>query len=193
MCTLLDNSEGQRGRIFDKLTTLCCHQRRTEGGQHGALITVAMAVITNQCPWCMSTLSGKMCAAKHAQNAAERGICIVDSSMQERQVQEAVSDCPLCEITSADLPGLQRHLVNDHLPCPKPDLVFYAPHPPDGGRLVHGLSEWWQKSQRERGGKATKQGRSSKGKGDSRSSKQEEGEAQAENTKGKRVKKEPEL
>ena len=35
MCTLLDDGGGQCGRVFDKLTALRCHQRCSEGGQHG--------------------------------------------------------------------------------------------------------------------------------------------------------------
>ena len=74
MCALLDDNGGQCGIVFDKFTALRCHQRCTEGGQHGTVITVAMAVIANQCPRCKSTFSDNMCAVKHAQNATERNM-----------------------------------------------------------------------------------------------------------------------
>ena len=70
-CRLKNELGTECGIMFSTKRALATHARfaTEEGGEHGVLSKINDAVITNQCPYCLSTFASRLLAQRHTQRA----------------------------------------------------------------------------------------------------------------------------
>lgn len=96
---------------FSSYMRLSTHYRFAHRKRH----PVEGLVLTNQCPWCMSTFSSRSAATRHASNAVARGVCREQRSKWLYPVVPIAHNvCPICAYETDTLCLLQVHLRSHH-------------------------------------------------------------------------------
>lgn len=115
-------------RSFTTFRAMRTHMRKA----HGTRSWIAGLVVTNQCPWCLTSFKSRLTAVHHADNAWQRGVCRADMTYAPWPVNDPDRlECPDCGECFDELPFLQRHLAT-HLPQPPPDLELAWDDGPEG-------------------------------------------------------------
>lgn len=117
-CDRLADSGEVCGKVFGSYRSLALHVRR----HHREVSRIDSLVITNQCPFCMSTFSSQQVATTHVRNAISEqgsGTCRVDRAHWLWPAREPRSlQCPACTLTVATLAEAQWH-IRTHLEPPR--------------------------------------------------------------------------
>jgi hypothetical protein len=105
-CELLDKHGEPCGSTFKSAQSLSAQQSRMRGGQHGMVRVLREAVLTNQCPWCRSTLASRETAQAHVVRAWKYKRCRADlSGIKWEARQPPTLSCPLTSAALGSIAG----------------------------------------------------------------------------------------
>ena len=167
MCTEIGSDNLPCLACFSTRRGFLSHVRKL----HGARNRLAQMVVTNQCPYCLSTFLNRACAVDHLKRVLGEGgsnCCAADVSKWSSPVVEPRNlTCPICSIwfsEAAGLPSLQRHICSHHS---APEFIkFTLPDLP----LLDDTTTTSRRSQlgRRQGQEPARRGRGSRGRGGGR-------------------------
>ena len=151
------DSEGGQCRVcaerFTSMAALKAHRRE----KHRITPLVSSLVISNQCPWCLSTFATRRIAADHATRATEgHGICFVNHSAWVHDIiapADEKLECPCCDFKAQNLATFQLHVRQHH---PGPVAVRY---PKDARGHNHAAATRLARGTQERSRRTTGSGR----------------------------------